>query len=272
MMFADSHVHTSTSPDSHGDPAETCQEAIEKGISILTMTEHFECYQTLQPAGSEGASYTLPYLQKYRETYEKLKERFQGALDLRFGLELGQPHTNPSLSKAALDTFSFDYVIGSGHKVQDLDLGNYHYTKDNIRTLQEESLAVLSRLANQDDFDCVGHFDLIRRYAGRDGIDADYLPFADKVDEILKTLISRGKGLEINTSGLRGSLKDTMPALWILKRYRELGGEILTLGSDSHLPKDVGKGIFAAADVAKAAGFSYIAVFKNRKPEFYPLD
>lgn len=272
MIFADSHVHTSTSPDSHGDPIETCEKAIEKGITVLTLTEHFECYASPRPAESESAVFALPYLKEYQATYQKLKEKFLGALDLRFGLELGQPHTNPSLSKAALEGFAFDYVIGSGHKVRDLDLGYYHYTEDNIRSLQKESLDVLFLLASQDDFDCLGHFDLIRRYANRDGIDADYHPFADKVDEILKMLISRGKGLEINTSGLRRKLKDTMPAFWILKRYRKLGGEILTLGSDSHLPKDVGEGIFTAADAAKAAGFSYITVFKNRKPEWYPLD
>ena len=95
--------------------------------------------------------------------------------------------------------------------------------------------------------------------------------YGDVLEEILRTLIEKGKGLECNTNGLRVGLGAPNPSLEILKRYREMGGEILTIGSDSHFPEYLGYGFDRVGDMLKSCGFQYYTVFVNRKPEFLPL-
>ena len=99
----------------------------------------------------------------------------------------------------------------------------------------------------------------------------DPMDYMDLFDEILKELITRGKGIEVNTAGLSYGLSHPHPAIPIIQRYRDLGGEILTIGSDAHKKENVGYAFAQIPDLLRACGFHYYCVFQNRKPEFLPL-
>ena len=99
----------------------------------------------------------------------------------------------------------------------------------------------------------------------------NYMEFSSLIDAVLKELIERGKGIEINTSGYRYGINDCYPDIEILKRYKALGGEIVTVGSDAHFPRDVADHIGAAYDMLNIAGYKYVTVFKGREPSFITL-
>ena len=105
------------------------------------------------------------------------------------------------------------------------------------------------------------------RYISDAGIAVDLAEFSSVIDEILSLLAEKEKALEINTSGLFLSMKSTLPDVSIVKRFKELGGKYITLGSDSHYAQKLYKGIEQGADVAKSAGFEYVTVYRNREPE-----
>jgi len=129
-------------------------------------------------------------------------------------------------------------------------------------------------VAEHTNFDSLGHLDYIIRYLPdsvsliKDYAVRDYMDF---IEEILRTLISRGQALEVNTAGLRKGLSFPHPKEEILRLYKELGGELLTLGSDAHYPKDVGADIKRCAELLKACGFKYYAAYKERKPNMIKL-
>jgi len=120
-------------------------------------------------------------------------------------------------------------------------------------------------------FNVYGHLDFVSRYGMYDNNSLEYKDYADLIDRILKELISRGKGIEVNTSGFRYGIDTTYPSLTILRRYKELGGEIITCGSDSHTVAGVGAYIDYAYELVKSAGFKYISTFKKQKPDFIKI-
>ena len=123
-----------------------------------------------------------------------------------------------------------------------------------------------------EDYDSAGHIDYAFRYLPSHSRDyAPYPEYGDVLDEILKTVIDKGKCLEINTAGLKAGLTFAHPHPEILKRYRELGGELITTGSDAHNPAQIGKYFDVTGDLLTNLGFRYYAVFRNRKPVFLPL-
>ncbi|MCI1931048.1 MAG: histidinol-phosphatase HisJ family protein, partial [Clostridia bacterium] len=127
---------------------------------------------------------------------------------------------------------------------------------------------VLSNVKNYDFFNVYGHIDFINRYGSYEDKTMDYYEFKSLTDEILKTIISKGKGIEINTSGYRYGLGHPHPQFELIKRYKELGGEIITVGSDAHKPEQITFKFDKAYEMLKEAGFKYITLFTDRKPEF----
>ena len=128
------------------------------------------------------------------------------------------------------------------------------------------------KLCKWGKFDVLGHLTYTLRYIeGDNGIKVDMKPYEEIIRESLKLIIQNGKGIEINTSGLRQKYGKTFPDYEWVKIYRELGGEILSLGSDSHCPEDIGKGIADGAEIALQAGFEYLCYFKERKPNFIKI-
>jgi histidinol-phosphatase (PHP family) len=257
----DYHVHSTHSTDAISSIIEICQSAVSRGISEIVITDHFE--------PSNGDELYQIYNQKgYWSEITKAKQQYRGKLKVKMGVELGQPHIFQEGSKIVMKDFPYDYVIASAHKLPDgRDMSQIDYSSITIEDACEMYLGQINNLIDWQNFDCVGHMDLIKRYsASTYGKNLSLTCQHELLTQVLKKLIESGKGIEINTSGLRQKPKETMPGLDVLALYHKLGGEILTIGSDAHKAEDVGKGINEAIMLAMEAGFKFITSFDKRKP------
>lgn len=262
----DYHIHSTYSSDGHNTIMELCQSAVNKSIREIAITDHFE--------PSMADEVYLYYNQKgYWAYMTKAKQTFKDKLKIKLGVELGQPHLFPERSNAILEDFPYDYVLASVHKLPEgMDVSELDYSRIKEEDVCSRYLKQIKHLILWNNFDCIGHLDLIKRYSAavykkNITLTCQY----ELLKEVLQLAIHCGKGIEINTSGLRQTPKETMPGLDVLRLYRELGGEILTIGSDAHFAEDVGKGAADAADLAREAGFRFITTFNGRKPEWVSI-
>ncbi len=281
-LLMDCHCHTGISPDGSGTVEELLVQAKKLQLPVLAVTEHVEMnryfskeyYQTEPRNEWEFFSHDR-VLEQSLETVYQLKPKAKAmGIHLLCGVELGQANADFTLSEIVLRNKRLDFVIGSLHELLDLpDFFCLEYTEETVKSLLERYFKELLDLCNWGKFDVLGHMTYPLRYMqGEAGIAVDLLPYVEPILDCLRAIIARGKGLELNTSGLRQPYGKPFPTLAILKLYRELGGEILTLGSDAHTAADLGKGIPEGKEIAKAAGFSYVCYFQNRNPVFVPLD
>lgn len=263
MYLCDYHLHTTNSTDGKSSLLDVCRSAITKGIREIAITDHFE-----PTANDKAYEFYQPKL--FSSEVENAKKFFKGMLDIKYGIELGQPHIYPEFSEKIINEYPFDFVLASAHKmIGDVDFGDIDYTKEDHHKYFTKYLDNLKELVQWGQFDCVAHFDLVKRYCARAGIIINLMDkYQDKFSDILKDIIQKGKGIEINTSGLRQFSTGFMPDFDIVSLYRELGGEIITVGSDAHQAKDVGEGIFEAIEMLSALGFEHISTFEKRQPQF----
>ncbi len=267
MITCDYHNHTDFSADSEASAESMIERAIDLGLSCLCMTDHMD-----PDMDFPGMDFTFS-LPDYFQKHQELKEHYGNQITLLTGIELGlQPHIAGKLAEI-LAFGPFDFVIGSAHVCDGLDPYLQEYWKG--KTEQEGIFRyfenILETVAAFDDIDVYGHLDYIVRYAPSKAATYSYHKYAEILDEILKTLISKNIGLELNTAGLKYGLGFAHPHPEILKRYRELGGEIITVGSDAHKPEHLAYDFGKVPDILKSCGFEYYTIFQNRKPEFIRL-
>lgn len=269
MVYTDYHLHC-LSPDARVPMDDACDAAIARGLREIAVTDHMEMY-TPDYAGKEAGYFTDAFVEQYFAEIERCRAKYAGRLVIRAAVELGQPAVNEACARKLLAR-PYDFVLGSVHKLHDVDLAFKVYTPQTVRGVCERNLELLYELADTGDFDVMGHIDLVKRYAFRQsGILVDIMEYREALSRVLRRLAERGKGIEINTSGLRQPLGLTLPGLAVLALFRELGGEIITIGSDAHRAVDVGANLEDAGELARAAGFRRIATFENRACTFYPL-
>lgn len=258
-MLIDFHVHSNNSFDSKDTIYNMCEAAICKGITHICFTEHFAIDERRK-------SYGFLNYSKYHNEIEQAREMYKEKLNIYRGLELCEPHVLIKQYESALSEFQLDFILGSVHNLGPVGLTNFalhNSSKDSYEAYFNE----LYKMASYGEFNIAAHLDLMNRYAiGMHG-DYEFIQFKEIIYEILKKLIERGKGIEINTSGLRNSLNNFHPKIEILKLYKELGGEIITIGSDAHKPLDVGAGCSDALELIKNLGYKYIFTFKNFSPK-----
>ncbi len=263
MITADFHTHSSFSGDSEEPMREMACSAVSRGLKTLCVTEH--CDFDYPEAGFE------PDMPAYRAELLKVREEFLGKLELLFGIELGlMDYLAPRLYDFS-GAWDLDFIIGSSHLVDGADPYYPEYfgrfgTKNGILRYFE---SILANVKAFDDFDVYGHLDYAVRYCAEKSYDpTDY---REPLDEILRLLAQKGKGIEVNTAGLRSGLAHCNPHPYILGRFRELGGEIVTVGSDAHKATDVARDFPIAEQMLRDAGFKFYAVFRKRKPAFVEL-
>lgn len=267
MFYADYHMHTTFSSDSDAPMKSMIEKAIQCQLKEIAITDHLD----LQYPSTEFP-FTLDTA-NYIKAIHAYQKEYQNQITIRLGVELG---LWPSLSHeyaAFVQENPFDFVIGSIHCVDGLELYGNEFFKGKTK---EEAFGqyfdtVLWTAKNNDFFDVYGHIDYIDRYSRYDNNTIDYAYFQDIIDEILKTLIEKGKGIEINTSGYKYGLGHAHPAMPMLKRYRELGGEILTIGSDAHDPRYITNAFSESYRMAREAGFKSLTVFEKHKPTFIDI-
>ncbi len=250
------------------NPASACDAAIRNGLRGISITDHVD----YDYPGHED-EFLIDY-DLYLSEMEALKHLYKNRLDIRKGIEIGlQPHV---LEKTSTDIKNngFDYVIASLHIVgrQDPYMGGYYEgrTKNTAYSLYLNELFDL--IKNFDDFDVLGHIDYIARYSCYDDRTLYYADFPDVIDSILKTIIYTGKGIEVNTRSYRKDDSSFKYDINLLKRYRELGGEIVNLGSDAHKAEHIGFRFDYFKSLLIQSGFKYTACYSMRKPEFMSVD
>lgn len=259
MLQADYHIH-SLSPDAKVPMERMCEAAVLKGLTEIAVTDHYEFYAH----GISRPFFHEEYLREYARSIEACRERFAGRLTIRFGLELGQLHLCPREAFEVIRGYPFDYIIGSLHKIENVDLSAMEYTARTVPQIAEAYYRHLLELSRVGEFDCLGHLDLFKRHTAKNGFADVYSRYEPVIDQILLNLVARGKGIEINTSGIRQGAGETMPGLRTLRRFVELGGQVVTVGSDAHRPEDVAAGFQAAEDMLRAAGVTAVTCFHRR--------
>ena len=276
-MFADYHVHTEFSDDSVYPMEDVIRDAVKMGMDEICITDHVDYgVKTDWEEGMEiqyrkGDPLTNVDYLRYMEKIGRLREEYGGKITIRTGMEFGvQTHTIPQF-EALFARYPFDFIILSIHQVEDKEFWTQDFQrgrsqKEYNERYYQEMLDVVKAYKN---YSVLGHMDLIKRYD-----EAGIYPFGEvepMIREILKVVIADGKGIELNTSFHRYGLEEPMPSMDIFRLYRELGGEIVTIGSDSHKPEHLGAYIGEGKEILKEAGFARFCTFENMKPVFHEL-
>lgn len=267
-IACDFHMHTEFSTDSQSSVEEMLDSALKKGLDAVCITDHMDMDYPAEEDGEEGEF--LFDVDAYFQKLSEMKKVYAGKLDVRIGVELGlQPHLGEYYKKLT-EEYPFDFVIGSLHVINGTD--PYYRKIFEGRTDEEvyrEAFRVtLENIRMCTDFDVLGHLDYVVRYGKKQAEEYSYNKYADEIDAVLRRLIQMGKGLELNTGGLKYGLGFCNPHPDVMKRYRELGGEMVTVGSDAHRPEHVAWEFSRAAEILKSCGFRYYADFQERKPCF----
>ncbi len=271
MITADFHMHSSFSGDSDAPMEQMITQAIRLGMERICFTEHLDL--DYPPSPDVPADYFLLDTDAYRRELTRCQEQYAGQIEILFGVELGlQPHLKAEHA-SYVSSHAFDFIIGSSHVCNRQD--PYYPAFFEGRT-QEEAYggyfsSILENILAFDSFDVYGHLDYVVRYGPSQDKDYSYERFREILDSILRLLLERGKGLEINTGGLKYGLSQPNPCMGILKRYRALGGEIVTIGSDAHDPRYIGYEFAKAAELLKECGFRYYTTYRERRPQFHKL-
>lgn len=262
-MLADCHLHTEFSTDSETSMRAQAERALELGIPAICVTDHMDMDY---PQGEFWLD-----TDRYMEAVRRLQEEYRGRLEISFGVELGLMEHLRARQEEYLKKYPFDFVIGSVHLIHGEDPYNGElFRKYGDEEVFREYFRLSHRLlADAPSIQSWGHLDYVVRY-GQNPEVYSYRKYADEIDVVLKLLLEKGIALEVNTAGFR-TLGRTNPEPDVLRRYRELGGELITVGSDGHQPEYLGYRFRETEELLRSCGFSYYAVFRQRKPEFIKI-
>lgn len=274
-ILSDSHMHTVFSTDSEASVRSMLDAAEAKGLRSVCLTDHMDFDFPPQEEADklEGKVLFQFDVDTYFDSLAAFQKEYRGRLDIRIGIEIGlQPHLGVPYCNL-IQEYPFDYVIGSVHLIRGMDpyYGKFFEGRPDGEAYREAFTETLLCLENVRDFDALGHLDYVVRYGRFKEKEYSYQKYADEIDAVLRKLISMGKGLELNTAGLKYGLGFCNPHPDVLRRYRELGGEIITVGADAHRPEHVAYEFKKAKEILETCGFRYYAEFRKRKPEFYRL-
>ena len=268
FLYSDMHVHTDFSDDCQVPAEAQVARALALGMAQVAVTDHQDL---------DYPPWTHPYLLEDTEGYISrllaLKEAYGDRIEVLVGIELGlQAHLGDRLARYTR-AYPFDIVIASTHCFEGRDTEDqtlYEGREDRAST-GAYFQAQLDNLRAVPSFDVVGHMDFVLRDLPSRNRAFSYEEHARVLDDTLRLLISRGQGIECNTKAVEGGLEQFCTHPSILRRYRELGGEIITLGSDAHKPADLGRHFSQSAQLLRDCGFRYYCIYRQRQPVFLPL-
>lgn len=259
-MYADQHIHTFFSADSDTPPERQIEQAIALGMRDVCITDHHD-YDMIS-----DVDFNLD-IPQYLDHMEKLRRKYSSLINIRIGVELGlQEHISDYLYRLTGE-YGFDLIIGSVHCIDGFDpYYPEYFEKYGERSYERYFNAVLENIKKIKCYDSLGHLDYIARYGVGNGYAFDVNKYTELIDEILKTVVSEGKALECNCGGYASPLDRSNPGAEVFRRYRELGGELITIGSDAHSPDRLGGGFERAGQLLKDCGFKYYFIYENRVP------
>ncbi|MFZ3577591.1 histidinol-phosphatase HisJ family protein [Virgibacillus sp. DJP39] len=261
-MF-DYHVHSNYSADCNTPMEKSIQRAVELGLREICFTEHIDYEYP-----DETIDFDLD-LRSYDKQIMQLQEKYKDVIKIKKGVEIGvQPYLLDRYDRLMANE-DFDFVICSMHTANKKDLHSGHFFK-NMSTADAYQLyynELLYCVENFQNYSILGHIDLVKRYQQ----EPEDERFHEVISAIFKEIIPAGKGIELNTSGVRYGMKNGMPSTDILKLYLESGGEVLTLGSDSHSEQTIAFQFQESLELLEYIGFRYITTFENQLPIFHSI-
>lgn len=265
-MFADCHTHSRVSPDSNAPMVEMAKQALEYGLDVMCLTDHCDL---LSLEGERTLDYDWQVVLRERK---QMLDAFGTKLDLPLGIEFGMAHLYPEAAEKILSQPGLDFVIGSCHNMDEKDGGRDFFmlsydTLDECYQALDNYFASMEKMAAAPYYDVVGHVIYPLRYMNGPYDTPSLDRYRDQIRQILRLAIDSGRGIEINT------WKGQTLEAWIplLKDYKQLGGEIITVGSDAHAPGPLARGVREAYQIMQDCGFRYVAVYHQRKPEMFRL-
>lgn len=262
-MKIDYHMHSDFSADCETPMEETVKMAIEKGLTEICFTEHVD-YDYPDPTIDFSLDTT-----SYHEKIKEMQAKYTGLIQVKKGVEIGvEPHLLSRYEKLIQEE-TFDFIICSEHTTNRQDLhGGALFQDRSVKEAYELYYQELLECVTQfDSYSILGHLDLIKRYQTPD----PKVDFTDIITEIFKTIIPKGKGIEVNTSGYSYGLDHHMPSEDILRLYKACGGEIITIGSDAHEKEHVGRHFTEVVHLLQEIGFHYLCTFTEQKPTFHSI-
>lgn len=261
-MFADYHLHSSFSDDSQTPMEDMIRRAVKLGLDEICFTEHVDYgVKTVLNCDYDA----------YFETLLLMREKYKNQTVIRAGIEFGvQPDTAEEFNRA-FQQYAFDFVILSCHQIDNKEFWRNEFqagkTQDEYQTAYYN--AIFDVMQVYQSYSVLGHLDMIKRYDPcGEYPDEKILPLAEK---IMKKAIEDGKGIEVNTSTFRYGLPGTSPSRRLLELYHDLGGKIITIGSDSHDTQHLADHIPEARNMLKEIGFEELCTFEQMKPVFHSL-
>ncbi|MBR6772786.1 MAG: histidinol-phosphatase HisJ family protein [Clostridia bacterium] len=261
-MF-DYHIHSSLSFDSTEEPVEIARAALSNGLKEICFTDHYD-YNT---------SPELPFNIFSSEAYDRQYGSLElPGLKIKHGVEFGMAEWNQKEAKELASWEGLDFIIGSVHFIDGHDPYEAVYWEERTvaKAFEDYLLGILACVKVHSDFDVLGHLTYVCKSVHNPShAPVPFGDYLDITDEIMKILVSKGKGMEINTSGVDRA-GCFLPQKEFLQRFASFGGEIVTVGSDSHDRNRVGQYVPEALEILKDV-FGHVCTFEGRKPVFNKL-
>ena len=277
MYFSDYHIHSTCSSDGHNTMLEMALASYEKGVRRLCFTDHCDLDKFMS---GEPDPECFCHREKSIEMYAQALNGVPKDMEIFLGMELGEGNHDIERAKEIISAPELDFVLGSIHNLKGKPdfYGTEYKGDDYSQMLVDTYMEELLELSKIDCFDVMAHIGYPSRYIrkgkgkDRERVEISTRTYGEMLEQIFKNLIESGKGIEINCSGFRtppggGSL----PSVDVLKLYKEMGGEIITVGSDAHKTANAGVGIPEGFDILHDLGYKYVTAYKKRKPEFIKI-
>ena len=258
VILSDFHIHTEFSFDSEEKIDNICTVALERGLSAIAITNHYD------HDGIDEGLYDEYLFEKDREDILSAKERWKGKLNVYYGIEIGQPHTMSDKKINFIESMGYEFIIGSLHNLRNCFDFYYLDCKKTSPKYDEgiyrKYLGELMEIAECPFIDTIGHITYPERYMKEAGKSFDYSVYSDEFASLFEKMAKNKIALEINTSGLRQGVGNTMPKVEILEDFKKCGGEFVTVGSDSHYARHVGLGVEETFEKIEKIGFKNIDI------------
>ena len=268
------HTHTHFSHDSKAEPEGNCLASIEKGLSGLAITDHADMWYFKERG-------TFKNIESSVDAAAELREKYVGKLKVFRGIEVADAYYDRMVTDELIYHTEPDIVIGSIHCLSykglsdaysQMDLSESAISRDGLVGLMNRYLELVTDVAEDHDIDVLAHLTCPFRYAnGKYGRGLTDEEFEKPIKTILDTVIRRKIALEVNTSGLGTPLNITMPSERVIEWYRQLGGKLITLGSDAHSADRIANGFDRAREMLLRHGFTQAVYYENRKAVTYSL-
>lgn len=267
-MF-DYHVHTAFSDDCSIPVRDMLDRAVEIGLTEIALTDHYD------PNYGDPAFPFLLDMANYHKMLSDVQQEYAGILAIKRGVEIGVQPSQIAACRQAVSRYSYDFVLASFHMScgKLLHTDDYFNGREGLAIHRDFYLDMYEALSQFKDYSVVGHFNIVDRYLYhiRPGLPLNPPAAEEWIRPLLNMIIADGKGLELNTSSFRYNLPIYTPAREILQLYKELGGTIVTIGSDAHRPNYIADHFKDGCQLLESIGFKYLCTFQAGKPTFHKI-